>query len=355
MSQILDIALDYLSSEVAPKAEEIDHDRAALGQALQGLCARNLMALRRPKEFGGPNLPELEFRQFQVAVARTSGSLAFLQTQHQSAGSMIANGDNPDLKSRYLPLMADGKKLVGIGFSQLRRPGPPILTATESERHYVLNGQVPWVTGLGFYPEFLVGATCEDGSAVFGVIPFANGDGIEVGEVMRLAAMESPQTVSVSLKNLALPKENVCFVKPAGWIHQNDQINITIQGFFAIGCALAGCDVVRSALEKKPNSVTSRVLSALENEVSDCQEAMIQAQSRSTDEVTTQEKLDMRAWAIELAVRCALAGIVATGGSANMANSRAQRVYREALVYSVSAQTTPIMEATLERLVSRTR
>lgn len=251
--------------------------------------------------------------------------------------------------------MADGKKLVGIGFSQLRRPGPPILTATEKDGGFVLNGHVPWVTGLGFYPEFLVGAALSDGSAVFGVVPLEPCDGLQLGEVMRLAAMESPQTTTADFTNFRLNSGQVCFIKPPGWIHENDQINITIQGFFAIGCALAGCDVLKAALQKKPNDVTEKVLKAYEQEVDDCQEAMFLAQKRSTEEVTTQEKLEMRAWAIELAFRCAMAGIVATGGSANSVTNKAQRVYREALVFSVSAQTTSIMEATLERLVARSR
>lgn len=142
----LAVAETYLREEVAPRAADIDLDPDALGEALNGLCRRNLMALKRPAAFGGPAIDEAGFRQFQESVARYSGTLAFLQTQHQSAVSLIAKGDNERLKHETLPYMADGRRLIGIGFSQLRRSGPPILTATPVEGGYRLDGLVPWVT-----------------------------------------------------------------------------------------------------------------------------------------------------------------------------------------------------------------
>lgn len=355
MHPLLETAFDYLRNEIAPKANAIDRDVEALRQALHGLCDLHVMALRRPIEYGGPALSELEFRSFQEEVARASGSLAFLQTQHQSAVGMIAKSDNSDLKQRKLPVMADGQLLMGIGFSQLRRPGPPVLRATPLPAGYRLSGQMPWATGYRLFHEILVGATLDDGRAVFGVLPFRDGDGIEFGPVMRLAAMESPQTVSATLEGAVLRDEEVCFIKPSGWIHENDLINITVQGFFAIGCARAGLDVMRRALDKKPADFVESALGALTQEVDDCRQAMVSAQDASNEDTTTDEKLRVRAWAIDLAVRCAHAGIAATSGAANSVDHDAQRVYREALVYTVSAQTSPIMRATLERLVARGR
>jgi alkylation response protein AidB-like acyl-CoA dehydrogenase len=64
-----------------------------------------------------------------------------------------------------------------------------------------------------------------------------------------------------------------------------------------------------------------------------------------------EERLQLRAWAINLAVRCASAAVTVSSGAANYRYHAAQRVYREALVFTVSGQTTAVMEATLARLV----
>jgi alkylation response protein AidB-like acyl-CoA dehydrogenase len=226
------------------------------------------------------------------------------------------------------------------------------MRAVPVESGFKLTGLVPWVTGLGFFPEFLIGATLPDGQAVFGVVPFSEQPGIEVSPVMRLAAMESPQTVSLKLDNWLLSSEKVAFTKPERWIHTNDQINITLQGFFALGCARGGLDVVLGAFEKRGAQFIQTAWIALDRELTACRDAMIEAQRLGGDE-TTADKLRLRAWAIDLAARCAHAAVTASSGAANDIRHPAQRLYREALVYTVSAQTTPIMDATLARLAGR--
>lgn len=353
MTPVLQVAEEYLKSEVGPRANLIDGDLEALRTALEGLCKLGLMALRRPAEFGGPALNEADFRSFQESVARYSGSLAFLQTQHQSAVSMIAKGDNADLKARYLPKMADGEALVGIGFSQLRRAGPPVLRAERVTEGFRLSGSAPWVTGFTLFGEFLVGAALEDGQAVFGVVPFVPTEGITFGPVMRLAAMESPQTVAAQFDGFILRDEQVAFLKPPNWIHDNDLINITVQGFFAAGCAQAGLDIVAREARAKKLDFVQEAHDRLGAELDQCRAAMRAAQDAGSEDVTTDDKLQVRAWAIDLATRCAHAAVAASSGAANRLDHDAQRVFRESLVYTVSAQTTPIMRATLERLSRR--
>lgn len=348
-SEVLRAAIDFLRSEVSPNAQSIDADPAALGRALHGMCERNLMALKRPIEFGGPALPESEFRQFQQEVARVSGSLAFLQTQHQSAASMIAKSRNEALKRTYLPEMAGGGRLVGIGFSQLRRGGPPIMRATPIDSGYSLEGHVPWVTGWSFFPEFLIGATLPSGEAVFGLVPLVDGPGVSVSSPMRLAAMESAQTVTVDFADFVLDEAKVAFIQPSGWAKANDQINIALQGHFAIGCALAGLDHLRLQAERKALPFIRDALDALTRELDECRSRTNTAHADFSEE-TTRERLELRAWAIDLAVRCAHAAVAATSGAANSMDNPAQRIYREALVFTVSAQTPEIMEATLQRL-----
>lgn len=358
-------AVEYLRTEVAPKARAIETDPEALKAALQGLCDRNLMALKRPAAFGGPAVSEEQFRHFQEECARASGALAFLQTQHQSASGIIARSQNDSLRDEYLPKMANGERLMGIGFSQLRRSGPPIMRAEETRGGYVLNGTVPWVTGWNYYPEFLIGATLPIGEALFGVVPLQEGmsaetavgmipqtspSRIKISPVMRLAAMESANTVSVEFEDFFLPVERTVFIQPANWIRNNDQINIALQGHFALGCARAGLDILQANAEKKPLAFLEQAYASLNDELERCREETRQAQ-KSANEETTQERLNVRAWAIDLAVRCAHAAITSSSGAANSIHHPAQRVYREALVYTVSAQTTEIMEATLSRLV----
>jgi len=341
-----------LREVIAPRAAELDRDPEALRWALGQLCDAGLMALRRPAQYGGPALSELQFRDFQEAVARYSGALAFLQTQHQSAVSLLAKSDNEALKAEYLPRMADGGRLMGIGFSQLRRPGEPICRATQVREGYRIEGHVPWVTGWSFFPEFLLGAALPDGRSVFGIVPLQTseeaGGRIRVGEPMRLCAMESALTVTADLEGWVIPESRVVFIQPAGWIVRNDQINITLQAFFALGCARGSLDVIEAAWERRRAEFIREAADALTAELDACRSEVLR--SIGSTSMPEAEKLALRAWAIELCTRCAHAAVAVSGGAANAVHHPAQRLFRESLVYTVSAQTTDIMRETLARL-----
>ncbi len=366
--EALERAKHFLKTEVAPKAQLIDRDVSELHKIVRRMGELELLALKRAERFGGPEMPEPLFRIYQEEVARTSGSLAFLTTQHQSAVGLISGGENEALKEDYLPKMANGDRLVGIGFSQLRRNGPPIMCAERTEGGYILNGHVPWVTGWSYFPEFLIGASLPEGQSVFAVVPLVatpvdgkkaldENAADEIGKVtvsapMELAAMGAAMTVTVDFERFLVPDHKVAFIKPTGWIKNSDAINIALQGHFAIGCAMAGIDVVRDNAGKKPFPFLTDALHALEQELADLKSATANAQ-RSTDDSTTPERLAVRAWAIDFAVRAAHAAITASSGAANSVDHPAQRIYREALVYTVSAQTPAVMEATLTRLIAR--
>ncbi|MBE9126749.1 MULTISPECIES: acyl-CoA dehydrogenase family protein [unclassified Coleofasciculus] len=354
---LLDVAESYLQESVAPVASDIDSHPEALRDALKGLGDRSLLALKVPQLWGGAEVNEATFRRFQQLVPRYSGALAFLQTQHQSAGGLLAKSENEFLKQQYLPRMGKGEVLVGVGFSQLRRNGEPLVKAIPVEGGYQVTGTVPWVTGFGFFQDFIVGAVLPDGRELYGIVPFTEtnreiGGAIAFSEPMELAAMTSTNTVTAALTHWFLPQEQVLFVKKPGAIHESDKKNVLNHGFFALGCAGAGLDILETTAKRKQLEFIQYAFESLHEEFTCCQAAMMQALPPNS--CPWEERLQLRVWAINLAGRCANAAVTASSGAANTKYHGAQRVYREALVFTVSGQTTAVMEATLTRLVNFT-
>lgn len=349
----LNTAKSYLLEEVAPSANEIDCNPNALLQALRGFGELGMLALRVPRQWGGKEVNEQTFGSFQELVARYSGALAFLQTQHQSAAGMLIASRNSWLQEKYLPRMGNGEVLMGLGFSQLRREGNPLTLAIPVPGGYQLNGVVPWVTGQGFFSEFIVAATLPDGGAVFGVVPLQeidqeSGGALTLSTPAQLAAMTSTNTVTATLKNWFLPTENIVFMKPPGWIHENDQNNVLRAAFLATGCALAGLDILESVARTKSLPLITNAFDSLQQELRNCRTAVQEAQENSGLELA--QRLKLRAWTIDLAGRIAHAAVTVSSGAALYSSHNAQRVYREALVFTVTGQTRAVMEATLERL-----
>lgn len=350
---LLNLAQCYLKESVSPHAATIDIDPIALQKALTGLGELGLLALRLPSRWGGMDFSQEMFQSFQELVARYSGALAFLQTQHQSAAAMLLQSEN-DLLREYLPYLSSGL-LLGVGFSHLRREGKPVMTAVPFAGGYKLEGYVPWVTGFNLFQEFIVAAVLPDGGAVFGLVPFVEThqdqlSAITFSQPMALAAMTSTNTVTATLKSWFLPQERVVCIKPKNWIHDNDKKNVLNATGLVLGCASAGLDIMKSTYSTKPVSFILKAWETLNQELCDCRAAIKYAQQNRD---SLDKQLQLRAWAIDLAIRCASAAVTVSSGAANYSHHAAQRVYREALVFTVSGQTTAIMEATLARLIRR--
>jgi alkylation response protein AidB-like acyl-CoA dehydrogenase len=350
--ELLEIARQYLQQKIAPQANQIDRQPDKLKAALQGLGKRNLLALRVPQNLGGAGLSEIEYRQFQIAIARTSGALAFLQTQHQSAGSFLVASNNQFLQRQYLSQMGKGEILIGVGFSQLRRRGKPMMQAREIEGGYLLNGEVPWITGFDFFAQFIVGAALPDGRELYGLLPLQtqtqeSSGKISLSQPMELIAMTATNTVSAKIEQWFLPHQQVVSIKPPGSIHEGSKKNILHHAFFAMGCAYAALDLLEQIYEKKQLAFLQQSWQQLHQELTNCHQKTFDAIANSS----YPEKLQLRAWAINLVGRCSQAAIIATSGAANDLNSSAGRIYREALLFSVSGQTTDVMAASLQQLL----
>jgi len=342
----------YLQGQIAPSAAEIDQQAAALAEGFAGLGARSLLTLRVAPDVGGQGLTALDYWQAQRLLARYSGSLAFLQTQHQSAASFIANGDNEPLKQAYLSAMAQGQRGVGVGFSHLRRQGAPCLRATAIGSGYVLNGQIPWATGWGFFQDLVVGAALESGRSLLCVIPFQNSGSKALGKgrltcssPMPLAALGVTQTVEIQIQNWWIAPERVVDLKPADWLAQSDRRNVLKATSFLIGCSEAALDVLEQngSLPESAETAWTQLATAVQH----CQQRILQALAAEAESMPYPEKLALRAEAIALCHRCAQAAVIASGGAANLLSHPAQRIYREALVFGVSGQTQDLKAASL--------
>lgn len=348
MTVSLDQVEAFLCDRVAPQAEALDQDATLLQQAFAELGAQGWLGLRIGQQWGGLAVSDREFRQFQELLARYSGALAFLQAQHQSAGSFLNRSTNPGLQAHYLPQLATGAIAMGVGFSHLRRAGEPLMKATAIAGGYELTGTIPWITGFGIFTEFVGAAVLPDGQAVYGVMPLQTTQAagtLQVSPPMALAALTATNTVTAELHQWFLPPEQVVFVRPAGAIHNSDGQNVLQHSFYALGAAQAGLAIVAQAMPQR--EFVRSPYEALAQELHDCRTAIYTADERAR---SLETRLQLRAWAIALAVRCAHAAVIVSAGAANATSHPAQRIFREAMLFSVTGQTTAVMAASLHQI-----
>lgn len=165
---------------------------------------------------------------------------------------------------------------------------------------------------------------------------------------MQLLAVSATNTVSATIFQWFLPSDRLVNIYPPGTIHQSSRRNVLNHGFYALGAAYAGLDILQSIAGKKKLEFINESWHALEQELKPIEQQAIVLISDS--QATYAQKLQLRAETIDLAQRCSLAAVMASSGAANYLHSNAGRVYREAMLFSVSGQTTDVMEACLRSL-----
>ena len=332
----------WLARDIAPHADRLDRSPEALQGALDRAADAGMLGLSAPIAVGGRALEPLDFARAQMAAARASGTWAFLQTQHQGAVGFAAHATGAG--SRWLEPLARGRIRCGIAYAYLRRPGPPAVTAAPHQGGLRLRGHAPWMTGWGLFSHCITAGRRQDGRISFALHPLDH-PGVSASAPMRLAAFEAAQTVSLDL-DLHIPPEDVLFTVSADWLEIRDRGSAARHADFALGTAAAGLDQAAAAVAAGRCDAETALtclrdaLAAAQHEVLGC----------IADADTTARGLAARAAAITLAGRCSHAGVAAWAGAANRADHPAQRVYREALGFTVLSQTRDVQRATLAAL-----
>ncbi|WP_126148149.1 acyl-CoA dehydrogenase family protein [Synechococcus elongatus] len=321
----------WLTAEVQPQAERIDQDPVALAQVLRAMGDRGWLGFSVPACEEGLALSPVEVWQAQAAIASASGALAFLQTQHQSAASFLSKHQPSD---RRFSGLSYGRPTVGIGFSHLRRSPSP-LQASWHEDHIVLSGELPWLTGWGFFEEFLIAAPLPEGQTLFALIP-AQAPEWKVSP-LALAAMGTTGTVAAQLI-ITLPHDRLVTILPATWIRDRDRQGTLSPSAFACGLTRA-CLGLLTARDADCREVLTAQLGQLE-----------QAIAQSLGQADSREALSLRIQALTLMHRCTQAAVFSAAGAANSLQNPAQRLYREALAFSVLGLTTELRQEYLSAI-----
>lgn len=336
-----------------PNANEVDQADNPPASNIRALIDSGLMGLTTPSQYGGIGASDAVLRAFTEILAAACGVTTFVQGQHQSAALLIAGGENSGLKQWILPRMASGKVLCGVAFSHLRRPGNPVMRAKPDGDSWVLNGVAPWATGWPLLRETVMGATLPDGRLLYVVAPLAENEWMEISAPMSLCAMNASGTVSVTCRDLRIGPERYMKTISREQMARNDVAAILAVTAQPFGVACASIRLIRSLAESRDDSLLDHVANTLESEVESVRRDVESWMDRTAEMGFKEIALRIRARAIEAGVRAAHAALAASGGAANNRAHTAQRLLREAMFYTLTAQTPDVRSATLELLAER--
>ncbi|MGH9078395.1 MAG: acyl-CoA dehydrogenase family protein [Acidimicrobiales bacterium] len=331
-------AARHLADEVLfPEALAIEALPAVPRAQLDALAGAGLYGLYGPAGAGGLDATAPEGQAVTEALAGGCLSVAFVWAQHHHAVRAVAASDRDGLGEEWLGPLCRGQRRAGVAFAGLRRPGPPVLTATPAPGGWRLEGHAPWVSGWGRIDAVHAGARHGD-DVVWALVDATASESLSA-EPLALAAVNSSATVTLRFSGHFVPSGRVTSVEAFADFRAGDARGLRANGSHALGVADRCCRLLAHA--GTDTQATAQAVAAARDRL---------------DEAAAGNGADLagaRAAASLVAVRAAMALVAAGGGRSVLAANHAQRLAREAMFLLVFGQTPDIRAAQLGELLGR--
>ncbi len=333
---------------LAPRAQATDISTEPPRDNFADLAAGGLLGLSVPRQYGGLEADAVTRFEVLEALSRYCAVTPFILTQHMGVCASIAAGDSP-LAPSILPELARGTLLVGIGASQLRRAGTPMLRAARVAGGYRLTGTVPWASGYELMTHIVLGAVVDGDGPLFFWLPFQTAPGISFGKPQDLAVMRAANTVTVRCDGLFVPDDAVIGDDRGSYWSATHGGALSNPVVFLLGIG-AGClDGLRASVERSGRLPQQERLEDLVQELQEHREQFYALTRRYTEGDQDTGVLDAllaaRIATSTFVLRLTSIAIAAEGGSAHLRTNPAQRRLREAAFFLTATVNTSAREA----------
>jgi alkylation response protein AidB-like acyl-CoA dehydrogenase len=253
---------DFSTNEIAPIAEEIDHEETPPLRILQKAARQGFLGATLPEEYFGAALDFVSYALLIEALARDCLSIAVILGTHVSlvAMSILDHGSDAQ-KEVHLPLLAtggEGRSDLGLGAFALTEPDAGSdTTALQTQAvldgdYYVIDGVKTWAANGEIAGLFLVFAQAPEGVTAF-LVP---GDtaGLTVGYREPTLGLRNVPFNTIYLENCRVP-----IADRLGSEGDGGEIAERAQQRMAITLGAAGLGVTEDSLDVAAQFAAERV------------------------------------------------------------------------------------------------
>lgn len=328
---ILRTASEIASEVLAPAAMDVESTGQIPASHLDLLAACGFYGLVGPGAAGGLDADFGTTCRVIEVLAAGCLSTAFVWLQHLGSVRAVAASTDDKLHEDWLTSLCAGHRRAGVALAGAM-PGPTRLRARAVAGGYVFSGVSPWVSGWGYIDTLYTAARDENDNVVWGLIdlrPDAEPEPGVSAEPLDLVAVMASRTVQARFERCFVPAQRIAATMPFAKWAALDAAGLRVNGSLALGVAARCCELLGPGpLDAELTAARSRL-----------------------DAGTPATMPAARAAAAELAWRATGALVVATGSTAILAASQAQRLAREAAFLLVFA-TRPGIKASLGELLT---
>jgi len=215
-----DAVREFVNAEIKPIARQIDEEEEIPRSLIDKLAELGFLGAVFPEEYGGGGFNEVGYCLLQEEMGHGCLSTATFIGAHQSIGTnAIYLGGSEDLKKKYVPDLATGKKIGAFALTEVLAGSDSFNLRTKARKEgneWILDGEKMWITNGNIADVVSVFARTEKG--ITGFVVETQWDGYTSGVPEKKMGIRGSATTAISLEGIRVPEENLIGSDGRGFI-----------------------------------------------------------------------------------------------------------------------------------------
>lgn len=214
--QIQKLARDFAQNRIAPVVMKYDETSEFPWEIAKELGEMGFLGIMFPEEYEGSNLSILDYAIIVEEISKADPSMGLTVASHNGlCTNHIYTFSNEELKKKYVPDLASGRKLGAWGLTESVSGSDAAgmaTTAVKQDNYYILNGSKSFITQGGVGETAVVTAVTDKSKGSKGISAFIVEKGFEgfsVGKKENKLGMRSSDTCELIFDNCKVPVSNL--------------------------------------------------------------------------------------------------------------------------------------------------
>ncbi len=364
---IRDTVESFSSTEIAPRAEEIDRSNDFPRDLWPRLGELGLLGITVEEELGGSGLGYLEHAIAMEEISRASASVGLSYGAHSNlCVNQLRRNGNAEQKSKYLAKLISGEHVGALAMSEPGAGSDVVGMSTRAEKkgdRYVLNGSKMWITNGPDSEVLVVYAKTDPDTGSRGITAFIIEKGMagfSTAQKLDKLGMRGSNTCELVFEDCEVPEENILG-------ELNKGVNVLMSGLDyeravlaagPLGIMQACMDCVLPYVhERKQFGKPIGEFQLMQGKLADMYTTMNSArayvytvaQACDRGETSRKDAAGAILYAAEKATWMALEAIQTLGGTGYINESPTGRLLRDAKLYEIGAGTSEIRRMLIGR------
>ena len=356
---------DFAVQEVAPVAEELDHEKRFPYEIVAKMGELGWMGIPFPEEVGGAGGTTLQYALAVEELTRVDSSVAITMCAHTSLGTQpIYLFGSQEQKDALLPDLCSGTKLGAFGLTEPEAgsdAGNVRTRAALEDGEWLINGAKQFITNAGTDISGHVAITARTGDGEISNIVVENGTpGYEQGTPYRKMGWNASDTRPLTFTDCRVPEDNLLGPRGQGFKQFLHILDIGRIGVAAMGVGLAQGALDEALAYAKERRAFGQAISkfqAIQGKLADMateieaarlltyKAAFLKDEGRNFTLTAAQAKLKTG----RLAVRCAEEAVQIHGGYGYIEEYPVCRFYRDAKILTIGEGTDEVQQMVIAR------